>query len=282
MARFAGLLIDRLGSRAGGVLACSAGRAGRRAPIGQQQPENPAGRLHHLLPVGIAPPGRSAWRPASAWVLASLITGSQVSAAPFHSDPAYYGLKNHGNAGGQGLCLERRHPRARRRCGSRRAALPGARGNAPSVYVADAARTGSCMPASMRACFPARRVRAFEARFEREAETNSVPGGFSPTWCATRGRPLVPAGTGPIPWGSIPTSGSRSSRTSPRKDSRAHARHHLEKLMHESARLATLAETASTLAHEINQPLMVIATLSRLPAPAAQAAAPTSPKSVPC
>ena len=65
---------------------------------------------------------------------------------------------------------------------------------------------------------------------------------------------------GPIPWGSNPNVRLKVlTDITEQKDAELLREKHLE-IMHQAARHATLAETASTLAHEINQPLMVIAT----------------------
>jgi C4-dicarboxylate-specific signal transduction histidine kinase len=66
--------------------------------------------------------------------------------------------------------------------------------------------------------------------------------------------------TGVIPWGSRPGVMLKVlTDITEQKTADALRQKHIE-VLHESARLATLAEIASTLAHEINQPLMVIAT----------------------
>lgn len=108
-------------------------------------------------------------------------------------------------------------------------------------------------------------VGQFEAELEREpaaAESasvqaagfaaNTVRNGQSGRWY------LMQAGG--IPWGS--RSGVKLkvlTDITQQKAAEAMRQKHLE-VLHQSARLSTLAEIASTLAHEINQPLMVIAT----------------------
>lgn len=64
----------------------------------------------------------------------------------------------------------------------------------------------------------------------------------------------------PIPWGSNPDVRLQvlTDISNQKEAERLRARN--LQMMHHAAQLATLAETASTLAHEINQPLMVIAT----------------------
>ena len=65
---------------------------------------------------------------------------------------------------------------------------------------------------------------------------------------------------GPIPWGSNPDVRLKVlTDITEQKNADLLREKHLE-IMHQAARLTTLAEIASTLAHEINQPLMVIAT----------------------
>jgi C4-dicarboxylate-specific signal transduction histidine kinase len=65
---------------------------------------------------------------------------------------------------------------------------------------------------------------------------------------------------GPIPWGSNPDVRLRVlTDITERKNAELLREKHLE-MMHQAAQLTTLAEIAATLAHEINQPLMVIAT----------------------
>ena len=65
---------------------------------------------------------------------------------------------------------------------------------------------------------------------------------------------------GPIPWGSNPDVKLKVlTDITEQKDAELLREKHRE-IMHQAARQATLAEIASTLAHEINQPLMVIAT----------------------
>lgn len=65
---------------------------------------------------------------------------------------------------------------------------------------------------------------------------------------------------GQIPWGSRPGVKLKVlTDITQRMTAEAQHQKHLE-VLHQSARLSTLAEIASTLAHEINQPLMVIAT----------------------
>ena len=65
---------------------------------------------------------------------------------------------------------------------------------------------------------------------------------------------------GPIPWGSNPDVRLQLlTDITAQKSSERLREAHLEAI-HQSARLATLAELAATVAHEINQPLMVIAT----------------------
>lgn len=66
--------------------------------------------------------------------------------------------------------------------------------------------------------------------------------------------------SGPIPWGSNPNIKLKVlTDITEQKHAEVFREKHLE-IMHQAARLATLAEIATTLAHEINQPLMVIAT----------------------
>ena len=66
--------------------------------------------------------------------------------------------------------------------------------------------------------------------------------------------------TGPIPWGSNPNVELKLlTDITEQKDAELLRGRHLE-ILHKTAKLTTLAEIASTLAHEINQPLMVIAT----------------------
>ena len=66
--------------------------------------------------------------------------------------------------------------------------------------------------------------------------------------------------TGPIPWGSNPNIKLKVlTDISEQKNAELLREKHLE-ILHQAAKLTTLAEIASTLAHEINQPLMVIAT----------------------
>lgn len=65
---------------------------------------------------------------------------------------------------------------------------------------------------------------------------------------------------GPIPWGRNPDVMLRVlTDITEQKDAELLREKHRE-MMHRSAKLTTLAEIASTLAHEVNQPLMVIAT----------------------
>lgn len=109
-------------------------------------------------------------------------------------------------------------------------------------------------------------VRQFEAELEREpaaAESGPVQaaGGFAANTVrnSQSGRWYLMQAGG-IPWGS--RSGVKLkvlTDITQEKSAEAMRQKHLA-VLHQSARLSTLAEIASTLAHEINQPLMVIAT----------------------
>lgn len=109
-------------------------------------------------------------------------------------------------------------------------------------------------------------VRQFETELQREpagTESESVPmaGSFAANTLRNlhSGRWYLMQAGG-IPWGS--RSGVKLkvlTDITPQKTADALRQKHLEAL-HQTARLSTLAEIASTLAHEINQPLMVIAT----------------------
>jgi C4-dicarboxylate-specific signal transduction histidine kinase len=66
--------------------------------------------------------------------------------------------------------------------------------------------------------------------------------------------------TGPLPWGNNPHVELRVlTDITERRNAELLREKHLE-IMHQAAQLTTLAEISSTLAHEINQPLMAIAT----------------------
>lgn len=109
-------------------------------------------------------------------------------------------------------------------------------------------------------------VRQFETELQPEpasADAGAMPvaGGFAANTLRNlhSGRWYLMQAGG-IPWGS--RSGVKLkvlTDITPQKTADALRQKHLEAL-HQTARLSTLAEIASTLAHEINQPLMVIAT----------------------
>jgi C4-dicarboxylate-specific signal transduction histidine kinase len=109
-------------------------------------------------------------------------------------------------------------------------------------------------------------VRRFEAGLEgepaaAEAGSTEVAGAFAANTVrhGDSGRWYLMQAGG-IPWGS--RSGVKLkvlTDITQQKTAEAMRQKHLE-VLHQSARLSTLAEIASTLAHEINQPLMVIAT----------------------
>lgn len=139
-----------------------------------------------------------------------------------------------------------------------------------AVYVADAGRDEILYanPEMLRIAGDAARLSpsVFGQEFEREAETGDVPrehatAGFanatlkhprSGRWYLMQDRP--------IPWGSNPDVRLRVlTDITERKNAELLREKHLE-IMHQAAQLTTLAEIAATLAHEINQPLMVIAT----------------------
>lgn len=109
-------------------------------------------------------------------------------------------------------------------------------------------------------------VRQFETELQceptgTESESMPVAGSFAANTLRNlhSGRWYLMQAGG-IPWGS--RSGVKLkvlTDITPQKTADALRQKHLEAL-HQTARLSTLAEIASTLAHEINQPLMVIAT----------------------
>jgi len=106
--------------------------------------------------------------------------------------------------------------------------------------------------------------RQFERQFLAEAGGGDVPtsekGFSSGTVKDARSGRWYLMQSGPIPWGSKPEVKLKVlTDITEQKNSELLREKHLE-IMHRAAKLATLAEIASTLAHEINQPLMVIAT----------------------
>lgn len=218
----------------------------------------------YLLPVGIAAwiAGTSAGLGAAG--LATLLWLASFGSEHYYSDPAYYVLEATEMLVGFAAFAwaSARLARALRQADERLYRV--LEEMHPSVYVADAARDRIVYAnPSMRRQFPgATSPRAFEARFEREAEDEApVPGGFSPHLVRDSGEGRwYQLQDGPIPWGSNPNVRLKVlTDVTAQKTAERMRERHLE-VMHESARLATLAETASTLAHEINQPLMVIAT----------------------
>lgn len=107
----------------------------------------------------------------------------------------------------------------------------------------------------------------FERQFQPEADNvehpPTVPGdaGFSAqTVKDLRSGRWYLMQAGPIPWGSNPDVKLKVlTDITAQKNAELLRDKHFE-AMHQAARLTTMAEIASTLAHEINQPLMVIAT----------------------
>jgi len=106
----------------------------------------------------------------------------------------------------------------------------------------------------------------FQRQFVRETDGSEAastrPDATSPSGTLRNPRTgrwyLMRAGS--IPWGSNPDVKLRVlTDITERKNAELLREKHLE-VMHQAAQLTTLAEIASTLAHEINQPLMVIAT----------------------
>jgi C4-dicarboxylate-specific signal transduction histidine kinase len=139
-----------------------------------------------------------------------------------------------------------------------------------AVYVADAGRDEILYanPEMLRIAGDAARLSpsVFGQEFEREAETGDPPrehaaAGFArATLKHPRSGRWYLMQDGPIPWGSNPNVRLRVlTDITERKNAELLREKHLE-VMHQAAQLTTLAEIAATLAHEINQPLMVIAT----------------------
>lgn len=139
-----------------------------------------------------------------------------------------------------------------------------------AVYVADARRDEMLYanPEMLRIADTAAGLSpsAFERQFERAAEggdaapERDAAGFSSATLKSQRGGRWYLMQDGPIPWGSNPDVRLRVlTDITERRNAELLREKHLE-VMHQAAQLTTLAEIAATLAHEINQPLMVIAT----------------------
>jgi C4-dicarboxylate-specific signal transduction histidine kinase len=139
-----------------------------------------------------------------------------------------------------------------------------------AVYVADTRRDAILYanPGMLRIAGDAAGLSlgAFERRFEREPEGGDAQPERDQAGVLT-GILKDPAGgrwyllqDGPLPWGSNQDVRLRVlTDITERKNAELLREKHLE-VMHQAAQLTTLAEISATLAHEINQPLMVIAT----------------------
>ena len=256
------LLIDRLSPRAGTAIAAALLLLVALADAATSYEVRLA--ILYLLPVGIASWTTGAVTGLSVAILATLIWLLSFGSGHFYSHPAYYGLEAMEMLGGLAAFawVTARLASALRQADERLYRV--LEEMHPAVYVADAASDAIVYAnPSMRRLFGSVTSQgAVEDRFERDAEADTdAAGGFSPRLirdpAAGRWYQLQ---DGPIPWGSNPNVRLKVlTDVTAQKSAERMRERHLE-VMHESARLATLAETASTLAHEINQPLMVIAT----------------------